>query len=131
MQRIVILGGGVGGTLTANLLVRKLKKEIARGEAEVTVVDATGQHTYQPGFMYIAMGGESAATLHRPERSLLDARIELVTGRIAAIDEVPVTRNGSRTMPSVGTEDSLIARSATPAARSWCMAPARRPAASR
>jgi sulfide:quinone oxidoreductase len=54
MQRILVLGGGVGGTLTANLLVRKLHREIRRGDATVTVVDATGQHTYQPGFMYIA-----------------------------------------------------------------------------
>jgi sulfide:quinone oxidoreductase len=87
MQRIVILGGGVGGTLTANLLVRKLRRRIDRGEASVTVVDATGQHTYQPGFMYIAMGGERAANLQRPEASLLDRRVELVIGDVVAVDE--------------------------------------------
>ena len=48
MQRILILGGGVGGTLTANLLVKKLRARIDRGEVEVLVVDATGQHVYQP-----------------------------------------------------------------------------------
>ena len=32
MQRILILGGGVGGTLTANLLVKKLRARIDRGE---------------------------------------------------------------------------------------------------
>ena len=87
MQRIVILGGGVGGTLTANLLVRKLHREIKRGDAHVTVVDATGQHVYQPGFMYIAMGGERAAKLSRPERSLLDKRVRLVVGQVAKVDE--------------------------------------------
>ena len=70
MDRIVILGGGVGGTLVANLLVEKLRRRLDRGEATVTVVDATGQHNYQPGFMYIAMGGERASNLKRPERSL-------------------------------------------------------------
>ena len=35
MQRILILGGGVGGTLTANLLVKKLRARIDRGEVEV------------------------------------------------------------------------------------------------
>ncbi len=60
MQRVVILGGGVGGTLTANLLARKLHRQIDRGEAKVTVIDRTGAHVYQPGFMYIAMGGERA-----------------------------------------------------------------------
>jgi sulfide:quinone oxidoreductase len=87
MQKVLILGGGVGGTLTANLLVRKLHREIRRGEATVTVVDATGRHTYQPGFMYIAMGGERAEKLTRPERSLLDKRVQLVVGNVARIDE--------------------------------------------
>ena len=87
MHRILILGGGVGGTLTANLLVKRLRARIDRGEVEVMVVDATGEHVYQPGFMYIAMGGERAANLHRPERSLLDKRVSLVVGEVAAIDE--------------------------------------------
>jgi sulfide:quinone oxidoreductase len=86
MQRILILGGGVGGTLTANLLVRKLRHQVDRGDVEVMVVDATGQHVYQPGFMYIAMGGERAANLERPERSLLDKRVTLVVGEVARVD---------------------------------------------
>jgi sulfide:quinone oxidoreductase len=87
MKRILVLGGGVGGTLVANLVSRKLKKQIASGDVSVTVVDATGTHTYQPGFMYIAMGGERAEKLNRPERSLLDERVELVVGQIERIDE--------------------------------------------
>ncbi len=87
MQRILILGGGVGGTLTANLLVKKLRARIDRGEVEIVVVDATGQHVYQPGFMYIAMGGEQASNLSRPERSLLDKRVTLVIGEVASVDE--------------------------------------------
>jgi sulfide:quinone oxidoreductase len=87
MQRILILGGGVGGTLTANLLVRKLRRQVDSGDVEVMVVDATGEHIYQPGFMYIAMGGERAAGLQRPERSLLDKRVILVIGEVAHVDE--------------------------------------------
>jgi sulfide:quinone oxidoreductase len=87
MQRIVILGGGVGGTLTANLLIRKLRRQVRTGEVTITVVDQTGQHTYQPGFMYIAMGGERAEKLQRPERGLLDRGVELVVGQVEAVDE--------------------------------------------
>ena len=87
MKRILILGGGVGGTLTANLLVKKLRRHLKAGEVTITVVDATGQHTYQPGFMYIAMGGERADRLHRPERGLLDPRVALVVGEIEKVDE--------------------------------------------
>jgi sulfide:quinone oxidoreductase len=87
MQRILILGGGVGGTLTANLLIKKLRRQVKAGEVTITVVDQTGQHTYQPGFMYIAMGGERASRLQRPERGLLDSRVALVIGEIEKVDE--------------------------------------------
>jgi len=86
MQRVVVLGGGVGGTLAANLIARKLKRPIAKGEASVTVVDLTGQHTYQPGFMYIAMGNEREEKLIRGEASLLDGNVALVVGDVTRID---------------------------------------------
>ena len=86
MQRVVILGGGVGGTLTANLVARKLKARIAKGEAKVTVVDATGKHAYQPGYMYIAMGNERPEKLVKPEKSLLDANVDLVVDEVRRID---------------------------------------------
>src|SRR5688500_16857783 len=87
MQRVVILGGGVGGTLVANLLVRKLRQEIDRREATVTLIDDKGEHVYQPGFMYIAMGGEKAENLSRPGRNLVAARGLLDAARVSKIDE--------------------------------------------
>ena len=99
MKRIVILGGGVGGTLTANLLIKKLRRQVKAGEVTITVVDQTGQHTYQPGFMYIAMGGERAEKLQRPERGLLDSLISLVVGEVEKVDEASQTvqlKNGAR-----------------------------------
>ncbi|HEX6127506.1 MAG TPA: FAD/NAD(P)-binding oxidoreductase, partial [Candidatus Limnocylindria bacterium] len=101
MQRIVVLGGGVGGTLVANLLARKLKREIKRGEATVTVVDDKGEHIYQPGFMYIAMGNEKPERLKRPERSLLDDEVRLEVGRAVEIDEAGkrVVLEGDRELP--------------------------------
>jgi sulfide:quinone oxidoreductase len=87
MERILILGGGVGGTLTANLLVKKLRRQLKAGDVTITVIDETGLHTYQPGFMYIAMGGERAEKLQRRERGLLDSRVALVIGEIEKVDE--------------------------------------------
>jgi sulfide:quinone oxidoreductase len=86
MDRIVILGGGVGGTLTANLLARHLRSRLKTGDVTITVVDATGRHTYQPGFMYLAMGGERPERLQRSERSLLDARVSLVVGEVDRLE---------------------------------------------
>jgi sulfide:quinone oxidoreductase len=87
MQRIVVIGGGVGGTLVANLLARKLRREIDRREATVTVIDDKGEHVYQPGFMYIAMGNQRPEGLRRTERSLLDRRVALEVGAVTEIDE--------------------------------------------
>jgi sulfide:quinone oxidoreductase len=87
MKRIVIVGGGVGGTLVANLLVKKLHRQIDAGDVGITLIDEHGDHVYQPGFMYIAMGGERAERLQRPERSLLDHRVALVVARVDRIRE--------------------------------------------
>jgi sulfide:quinone oxidoreductase len=86
MERILILGGGVGGTLTANLVARRLHEAIAKGQVDVTLVDALGAHVYQPGFMYIAMGGEREERLVRPERALLDAEVGLLVDRAVRVD---------------------------------------------
>jgi sulfide:quinone oxidoreductase len=86
MERIVILGGGVGGTLTANLLVRRLRWAIEHGQVDVTLVDARGAHVYQPGFMYIAMGGEREEKLARPERALLDREVGLLVDTAVRVD---------------------------------------------
>jgi sulfide:quinone oxidoreductase len=86
MQRVVVLGGGVGGTLVANLIARKLRKPIAAGTAAVTVIDSTGRHAYQPGYMYIAMGHERPEHLVRPEKGLLDHNVNLVVDDAVRID---------------------------------------------
>ena len=87
MKRVVIVGGGVGGTLVANLIARKLQQHIRGGQVTVTVVDERGQHVYQPGFMYIAMGSEVAENLVRPEWTLLDSEVRLEVGRVQRINE--------------------------------------------
>ena len=79
--RVVVLGGGVGGTLAANLL----QKELGR-DATVTVVDGTGMHVYQPGFLYVALGQANALWLARDERTLLRKGVELVVDQALRVD---------------------------------------------
>jgi sulfide:quinone oxidoreductase len=69
---VVVLGGGVGGTLTANLLAKQLGHDV-----HVTVVDPTGMHVYQPGFLYAALGKANGRWLARDERTLLRGEVEL------------------------------------------------------
>src|SRR5262245_25400350 len=81
-RQIVVLGGGVGGTLVANLLARKL----TRKQANITVIDRTGRHIYQPGWLYIPFGGTPPERLERAERSLLARMVRLVVGDVRRID---------------------------------------------
>jgi sulfide:quinone oxidoreductase len=77
---VVVLGGGVGGTLAANLLSKKLGRD-----AHVTVVDPTGMHVYQPGFLYVALGQANGRWLARDERTLLRNDVELVAQPAARV----------------------------------------------
>jgi sulfide:quinone oxidoreductase len=92
--RILVLGGGVGGTLTANLLSKGLGRD-----ARITVVDPTGMHVYQPGFLYVALGQANGRWLARDERTLLRPDIELAVEQATRIDVdhgvVQLARGGS------------------------------------
>jgi len=71
--KVVVLGGGVGGTLAANLLAKELGSD-----AKVSVVDPTGMHHYQPGYLYVALGQANGRWLVRDERTLLRREVDLI-----------------------------------------------------
>ena len=93
---VVVLGGGVGGTIVANLVAKK-----SSGRAHVTVVDTTGIHVYQPGFLYVAVGKEQPSALRRAETSLLRDDVSLVVDRALRVDTVArrVQLESGRTLP--------------------------------
>ena len=64
MKRIVILGGGTGGTLTANRLRRSYDEQAA----EIVVVDHDADHVYQPGLLFVPFGLTSMQRIVRPRR---------------------------------------------------------------
>ena len=65
--QIVILGGGTGGTMTANRLRRRLDAD----EAEIHVVDRDDQHVYQPGLLFVPFGLAQLDEIVRPRRRQL------------------------------------------------------------
>jgi sulfide:quinone oxidoreductase len=93
---VLILGGGVGGTIVANLVAKQ-----SSGRAHVTVVDATGIHIYQPGFLYVAVGQEQPSALQRAEARLLHHDVSLVVDRAIRIDPAArkVQLESGRTLP--------------------------------
>lgn len=86
-DRVVIVGGGVGGTLLANLL----DKQHSSRKADISVIDATGQHVYQPGWLYVPFGEESPGKLQRSEKGLLRKNIDLIVDRAVSVDPVKKT----------------------------------------
>jgi len=67
-KRIVILGGGTGGTMTANRLRRRFDQD----EAEIHVVDRDDRHVYQPGLLFVPFGLARLEEIVRPRgRQLL------------------------------------------------------------
>ena len=78
---IVVLGGGVGGTLVANLMAKELGES-----ARIALVDSTGIHVYQPGFLYVAVGQEKPSALKRAEARLLRREVKLVVDCATLID---------------------------------------------
>ena len=81
-QQIVIVGGGVGGTIVANVLARALDIN----EAQITVIDATGTHQYMPGWLYLPFNHSAGIELSRSERSLLNSHVNLVVGHVSQIN---------------------------------------------
>jgi len=61
-KRIVILGGGTGGTMTANRLRRRLSVD----EAEIYVIDRDDAHVYQPGLLFVPFGLSRIDDIVRP-----------------------------------------------------------------
>ena len=85
--KVAILGGGVGGTLIANRL-RNLLHGDARHETDITVFDAHGIHTYQPGWLYVPFDQQDPQKLLRPEERLLQHGITLLTGEAGRVQRI-------------------------------------------
>ena len=85
-KQIVILGGGTGGTMTAN----RLRRHFDRDEAEIHVVDRDDEHVYQPGLLFVPFGLASVEEIVRPRRRQLRNGVVFHENEVA---EVLVDRN--------------------------------------
>ncbi|MFZ0170610.1 MAG: FAD/NAD(P)-binding oxidoreductase [Acidimicrobiales bacterium] len=85
-KRVVILGGGTGGTLVANRLRRSHDEQ----DLEIVVVDLDDRHIYQPGLLFVPFGLSSIEEISRPRHRQLRAGVEF---RQVAVDHVDVGTN--------------------------------------
>ena len=80
-SRILILGGGTGGTLVANRLRRVLDADHV-----ITVVDRDDEHVYQPGMLFVPFGLTTVDEIVRPRASQLHPGIYFIDSGVDHVD---------------------------------------------
>ncbi|MDD5177036.1 MAG: FAD/NAD(P)-binding oxidoreductase [Sterolibacterium sp.] len=93
-MRILIVGGGMGGTILANSLARRLSSELKSGKARITMLSASEKHFYQPGLLYLAIGRMTPDELYRDQASLLEPGIEF---QVDPVEEFMLDNNCVKT----------------------------------
>jgi sulfide:quinone oxidoreductase len=81
-SRVVILGGGTGGTLVAN----RLRRRFGEHEMTITVVDQDDRHVYQPGLLFVPFGLTRIEDIVRPRARQLHRGINFVQQPIHRVD---------------------------------------------
>ncbi len=110
-KHLLILGAGTAGTMMANHLRRRLRRD----EWEITIVDRSDRHLYQPGLLFLPFGTYEERDIVRKTEDFLpkgahftlgeveriepgEHRVALRDGRTLAYD-VLVVATGCRTAP--------------------------------
>lgn len=86
MRRLLVLGAGTAGTMVVN----KLRRRLDRTQWQITVVDQSDKHYYQPGYLFIPFGRYTADEVIKPARQFVPDGVELV---YATVDRVVPTAN--------------------------------------
>ena len=85
-MHILVVGGGMGGTILANNLARRLSGELEQGSSKITMLSASDKHMYQPGLLYVAVGKMSTTELYRDQKSLLEPSIDFHVDPVEKFD---------------------------------------------
>jgi sulfide:quinone oxidoreductase len=80
-KTVLVLGGGVGGVVTAVELRRKLGRR-----HRVVLIDREANHVFSPSFLWLMTGRREAEKISRPLERLERRGIEVVRGEIEAIE---------------------------------------------
>ena len=83
MKQLLILGAGTAGTMAANKLRKRLD-----ADWEVTVIEATSEHHYQPGYLFIPFGTYQPEDVVKDTRPLLADGVELVLATVDVVDTI-------------------------------------------
>ncbi|MFA7593548.1 MAG: FAD/NAD(P)-binding oxidoreductase [Thiohalobacteraceae bacterium] len=105
-MKILIVGGGMGGTILANNLARRLHSEVRSGKAKITMLSASDRHMYQPGLLYVAVGRMTPDELYRDQAGLLEPEIEF---HVDPVEEFDLDHNKVKTKSGKTYDYDVIA----------------------
>ena len=74
MQRILVIGAGSGGVMVVN----RMRRALGGDEADITVLERSDRHIYQPGFVPLLFDLDKPENLIRPTKDLLLKGINLI-----------------------------------------------------
>ena len=107
MKQVLVLGGGTAGTMVVN----QLHKKLAKDQWQITVVDETNSHIYQPGLLLLPFGVYTAEEIVKQRDHFFPKGVNFIQ---KAIEKIEPTEN--RVFLSDGTVvgyDYLIIASGT------------------
>jgi sulfide:quinone oxidoreductase len=81
MRHLLVLGAGTAGTMVVN----KLRPRLPADEWEITIVDSSEEHHYQPGYLFVPFGTYRPDEIVKPRAQLITRGVRQITG---VIDEV-------------------------------------------
>ena len=82
MRRLVVLGAGTAGTMVVN----KLRHRLSREDWQISVVDSSDRHFYQPGYLFLPFGRYTPDQVVRPVRRYIPDGVDLVQGDVECVD---------------------------------------------
>lgn len=81
MKRIMILGAGTAGTMMAN----HLRHELDPLEWEITIIDESDTHYYQPGYLFLPFDIYEPEDIKKPIRDFIPHRVNFMQEKLAKI----------------------------------------------
>lgn len=81
MKKLLILGAGTGGTMMANHLHKKLKKQ----DWAIQVIDEREVHYYQPGYLFLPFDIYTPEDIIKPIEQFIPSDVELTRAKIEKI----------------------------------------------
>jgi sulfide:quinone oxidoreductase len=106
-RTVLVLGGGVGGLVTAN----ELRQQLDPAD-RVVVVERERRHLFQPSLLWLMVGRRRRDQIERPLRELLAPGVELVEAEVHSID--PAARLVETTAGVLECDALVIALGAEP-----------------